>query len=94
MTIRIINNLDNRETASAERIKDHLLSSEQQLSHPDITLDIVCGLLLPKREIDLLILYHDSRDHYAQLKTSKGTPIHSFVFVDRSEKPSARFNTV
>ncbi|MGM9403257.1 hypothetical protein ACS0VU_12895 [Aliiroseovarius sp. KMU-71] len=51
------------------------------MDHPDITADILCGLPLPGREIDLVLLYHDARDERLQLKTPEGTPIHSFVLV-------------
>lgn len=66
---------------NAEALRDLLLKSEPRLDHPDITLDILCGLPLPDREIDIIMLYHDSRDEHLQLKTTQGTPIHSFVLI-------------
>ncbi|MDO5759184.1 MAG: AAA family ATPase [Rhodobacterales bacterium] len=81
MTLRILSGTPNRETRNAELLRDALIASEPRLDHPDITADILCGLPLPGREIDLLLLYHDARDERLQLKTSDGKPIHSFVLV-------------
>jgi hypothetical protein len=81
MTLRIIPGTPNRETRSAERFRDALIASEPRLDHPDITADILCGLPLPGREIDLVLLYHDARGRELQLKTSKNASIHSFVLV-------------
>lgn len=57
------------------------MASEPRLDHPDITADILCGLPLPGREIDLVLLYHDARDKSLQLNTPQGHPIHSFVLI-------------
>ena len=81
MTLRILSGLPNRETRNAELFRDRLLESEPRLNHPDITVDILCSLPLPGREIDLVLLYHDSRDKSLQLKTPDGIPIHSFVLI-------------
>lgn len=81
MTIRVVPGIPNSETMNAEALRDLLLKSEPRLDHPDITLDILCGLPLPDREIDIIMLYHDSRDEHLQLKTTQGTPIHSFVLI-------------
>lgn len=81
MTLRILSSVPNRETHNAELFRDALLESEPRLAHPDITADVVCSLALPGREIDLVLLYHDSRKRELQLKTPKGVPIHSFVLV-------------
>lgn len=81
MTLRILSGTLNRETRNAELLRDALIASEPRLDHPDITADILCGLPLPGREIDLVLLYHDARDERLQLKTSEGKPIHSFVLV-------------
>jgi hypothetical protein len=81
MTIRILSGVPHRETANAERFKEALLASEPQLNHPEISVDILCNLHLPERQIDLLILYHDPRAERLQLRTTEGVPIHSFVQV-------------
>lgn len=81
MTLRILSGAPNRETCNAELFRDRLLLSEPRLDHPDITADILCSLPLPGCEIDLVLLYHDSRHESLQLRTPDGTPIHSFVLV-------------
>lgn len=81
MTVRILSNVSNRETRNAEEFRDALLASEPSLAQPEITADIICGMPLPGREIDLILLYHDCRDPSSQLKTTDGAPIHSFVLV-------------
>lgn len=81
MTLRILPGTPNRETRNAELFRDALLASEPRLDYPDIDADILCGLPLPGREIDLVLLYHDTRHEKLQLKTPTGTPIHSFVLV-------------
>lgn len=81
MTLRIISGTPNRETRNAELFRDALLASEPRLDHPDIVADILCGLPLPEREIDLVLLYYDPRRQDLQIKTPKGLPIHSFVLV-------------
>lgn len=89
MTLRILSSVPNRETRNAELFRDALLESEPRLVHPDITADIVCNLLLPGREIDLVLLYHDSRNKELQLKTPKGVPIHSFVLIAEIKQHSS-----
>ena len=81
MTVRIITAVPNRETRNAELFRDALLASEPRLDHPDITADILCSLLLPGRELDLVLIYHDARREELQLKTPEGIPVHSFVLV-------------
>lgn len=81
MTLRILSSAPNRETRNAELFRDALLESEPKLAHPDITANIICSLSLPEREIDLVLLYHDSRSKELQLKTPEGVPIHSFVLI-------------
>ncbi|MEI4235253.1 hypothetical protein [Roseovarius sp. D22-M7] len=81
MTLRILSGTPNRETRNAELLRDALIESEPRLDHPDITGDILCNLSLPRREIDLVLLYHDARHEKLQLKTPKGNPIHSFVLI-------------
>lgn len=81
MTITIISGARNRETRNAENFRDVLLATEPRLNHPDIVAYILCNLLLPGREIDLVLLYHDPRPKPLQLKTTGGKPIHSFVFI-------------
>ena len=81
MTINIISGAPNQETRNAELFKEALLKSEPRLDHVDITADIICGLPIPGRQIDLLLLYHDTRDEKYQLRTPSGAPIHSFVLV-------------
>ena len=65
MTIEIISGATNQETRNAELFKDALLKSEPRLGHVDISADIICGLPIPGRQIDLLRLYHDtsSKEH-------------------------------
>lgn len=81
MTVRILSGVPNRETRNAELFRDALLASEPKLAHPDVTADILCSLPLPGCEIDLVLIYHDSRNQSLQLKTPSGVPIHSFVLV-------------
>lgn len=81
MTVRVSSGLPNRETRNAEQFRDALLASEPRLAHPDITVEILCGLLIPGRELDLVMIYHDPRHETLQLKTPSGMPIHSFVLV-------------
>lgn len=81
MTIRILSYVPNSETRNAELFRDALLASEPRLGHPDITAEIVCGLSLPDRQLDLVLMYHDPRPASLQLTTSSGAPIHSFVLV-------------
>jgi len=81
VTIEIISGATNQETRNAELFKDALLKSEPRLDHVDITADIICGLPIPGRQIDLLLLYHDTRSKEHQLRTPNGEPIHSFVLV-------------
>jgi hypothetical protein len=81
VTIKIISGAPNQETRNAELFKEALLKSEPRLDHVDITADIICGLPIPGRQIDLLLLYHDARSKERQLRTPNGAPIHSFVLV-------------
>lgn len=81
VTVRVLSGLPNRETRNAEQFRDLLLASEPELEHPDITAEIFCGLFLPGRELDLVMIYHDPREKKLQLKTPQGTSIHSFVLV-------------
>nr|WP_314444424.1 AAA family ATPase [uncultured Sphingomonas sp.] len=81
MTVRIRAGAPNRETQNAELLKKALLASEPGLKDPAVELEILYSLPLPGRQIDLVILYHDTRNVDLQLKTSKGVPIHSFVLV-------------
>ncbi len=81
MTIRISTRVGNRETPNAEALRAALLASEPRLDHPDVTLEILCGLALPGRQLDLVLLYHDPRAEALRLRTPGGAPIHSFVAV-------------
>jgi|GEM_PF-4207554 len=67
------------ESRNAEMLKQALLESEPALSHPDIELEIISDLYLPGRQIDLVLLYHDTRNEDSLLKTTDGSLIHSFV---------------
>ena len=67
------------ESRTAEILKQALLKSEPELGHPDIKLEIISDLYLPGRQIDLVLLYHDTRADEALLKTSDGSLVHSFV---------------
>ncbi|MFY0633225.1 MAG: AAA family ATPase [Vannielia sp.] len=81
MTIRILNTAPNSETDNAAAFRSALLASEPRLDHPDITLDLICGLPLPGRQLDIVLLYHDRRAPQLQLQTPDGSPIHSFVMI-------------
>lgn len=81
MTIRIVSGSRNPEIENAEKFKAALLNSAPELDHPDIRAELLCNLHLPKRELDLVLLYHDSRPEELQLKNSDGYPIHSFVLI-------------
>lgn len=81
MTVRIVSGLHNRETHNAEKFRNALLESAPQLDHPDVAAEILCNLPLPERELDLVLLYHDTRPEELQLRTSQGKPIHSFVLI-------------
>jgi hypothetical protein len=81
MTVRIIAGAPNREMGNAELFQKALLDSEPCLKHPDITLDILCSLPLPGRQLDIVVLYQDSRPVDRRLRTSRGAPVHSFVLV-------------
>lgn len=81
MTIRIWPGAPNREAENAQQFKAAVLASEPGLEDPELTVDILYGLPLPGRQIDLIVLYHDRRPHTSQLKTQLGTPIHSFVLI-------------
>lgn len=88
MTVRISPCAPNRETRNAELLRDALLASEPELNHPDVKAEILCGLHLPDREIDLVLIYHDPRSTELQLKTTDGHPIHSFVLIVEVKKHS------
>lgn len=79
MTVRIATATTNGETHNAELLRQALISSEPELERPDVSLEIICGLLLPGAEIDLVVLFHDRRRRDLQFKTSEGYPVHSFV---------------
>ncbi|WP_417249800.1 hypothetical protein [Celeribacter sp.] len=81
MTIRIVSDSENQETHNAKRLRDSLLASAPDLDHPDISAEIHSNLCLPGRELDLVLIYHDTRPKELQLKTSDNTPIHSFVLI-------------
>lgn len=81
MTVTLISGAPNSETQNAEALKHQLLESEPGLSHPDVEMNILCGLFLPEREIDLVVLFHDRRPGEQQFKTSTGASVHSFVLV-------------
>ena len=68
-----------RESRTAQKLKQVLLKSEPELGHPGVKLEIISDLYLPGRQIDLVLLYHDTRDDDALLKTSDGSLVHSFV---------------
>ena len=81
MTVQISPCAPNREKHNAELLAKTLLSTKPELEHPDIRLEILYGLHLPDRQIDLMVLYYDPRPPELQLKTPAGEPIHSFVAV-------------
>lgn len=81
MTIRISSEVPNSESHSGELLRQALVASEPELEHPDICVEILCGLTLPGRQLDLVILYHDPRPPHLQLVTTNGIPIHSFVLI-------------
>lgn len=88
MTLRIFQGAPNSETHNAELFYRTLIESEPQLDHPDIRAEILCGLPLPGRQLDLVLIYHDCRTADRQLKTPLGQPIHSFVLVVEVKKHS------
>lgn len=95
MTVRLSPCAPNRESFNAELCKNALLASKPDLAHPDIRMEILYGLYLPDRQIDIVILYHDPRPQHLQLRTSGGYPIHSFVAVLEAKghpSPLIRFN--
>jgi len=67
------------ETQSAKNLRQALLTSEPELAHPDVKVEIISDLPLPGRQIDIVVLYHDCRGDDSLLKTDDGTLIHSFV---------------
>jgi len=67
------------ESRNAEMLRQALLDSEPALNHPDIKLEIISDLYLPGRQIDLVLLYHDTRTEELLLKTTDGRLIHSFA---------------
>jgi hypothetical protein len=79
MTVTVWSQSKSSESQSAENLKRAFLASQPELKHPDILVDIITDLYLPGRQIDLVVLYHDRRDHHSLLKTRDGTPVHSFV---------------
>ena len=81
MTVRILEAAPNSEAHNAELFRAALVASEPKLDHPDITADILFGLPLPGRQLDIVMLYHDARPPHLQLATPSGVPIHSFVLV-------------
>lgn len=81
MTVTILDGPYNTEKNNAEQFKNALLISEPGLDHPDIRAEILYGLPLPDRQIDIVMLYHDARPPHLQLKTPSGIPIHSFVLI-------------
>lgn len=81
LTINIISGARNSETRNAEAFRDALLKSEPRLNHVDIEADLLCNLAIPGRQIDLVLLYHDTRSKDFQLRTNNGNPIHSFVLI-------------
>lgn len=69
------------ESRTAEILEQALLKSKPELGHPDIKLEIISDLYLPGRQIDLVLLYHDTRAEDSLFKTSDGSLVHSFVQV-------------
>ncbi len=81
MTVRTYALAPTGENRNAEDLRQKILETEPSLHHPDITLDIVSGVYLPRREIDLIVLYQDKRSDDLLLRTKGGCPIHSFVLI-------------
>lgn len=81
MTVTILGSSHNSEKINAEHLKKSLLVSEPKLDHPDIRAEIIYGLPLPDRQLDIVMLYHDARPPQLQLKTPSGVQIHSFVLI-------------
>lgn len=81
LPIKIISGARNSETRNAEAFRDALLKSEPRLDHVDIEADLLCNLAIPGGQIDLVLLYHDTRGADFQLRTKNGNPIHSFVLI-------------
>lgn len=81
MTVRILSGAPNSETRNAESLRNILSASEESLSDPRIVLDILYGLPIPQRQIDIVLLYHDQRPAELRFKTTSGATIHSFVLV-------------
>ena len=81
MTVAIWPQAPAGETEAARILKASLIASEPELSHPEITLDIISDIYLPERQIDLVVLYQDHRSPDKFLKTRAGHPVHSFVLV-------------
>lgn len=95
MTLRILPCAPNREKHNAEQFRDALLASKPELEHPDIKAEILYGLHLPDRQLDIILLYHDPRPQHLQLRTPSGHPIHSFVAIVEAKGHSSsliRFN--
>lgn len=79
MSIEILGPDATSEHINAKKLRDALIASAPELSHPEIRLAIIPQVFAKGLEIDCVLVFEDTRASEYMFVTSQGLPVQSFV---------------